>query len=169
MCLLYYKKRRVKIMLIICPECNKSVSDKAKMCPNCGYPLEEKESTVCTINNIKYDLQDVLHILPKVGNRDTDVHPFYITGMLRDLTPLSPQSAEQLAKIILETKSIPQEFKGMTEIKQPQQNMPKCPTCNSTNIQKISATSKAVNTVAFGLLGTKRHKTFHCNNCKYEW
>jgi RNA polymerase subunit RPABC4/transcription elongation factor Spt4 len=25
--------------LINCPECNKEVSDKADMCPNCGYPI----------------------------------------------------------------------------------------------------------------------------------
>ncbi len=48
-------------------------------------------------------------------------------------------------------------------------NKPKCPTCNSTNLKKISATSKVVNTAMFGLFGTKRHKTFHCNNCGYEW
>lgn len=29
--------------------------------------------------------------------------------------------------------------------------------------------SKVVNTAMFGLLDTKRHKTFHCNNCGYEW
>lgn len=48
-------------------------------------------------------------------------------------------------------------------------NVPKCPTCQSTNLHKISTTSKAMNTVVLGLLGTKRHKTFHCNNCGYEW
>lgn len=48
-------------------------------------------------------------------------------------------------------------------------NIPKCPTCQSTNIKRISTATKAVNTVAFGLLGTKRHKSFHCNNCGYEW
>ena len=25
--------------MIICPECGKSVSDKAETCPNCGYPI----------------------------------------------------------------------------------------------------------------------------------
>lgn len=48
-------------------------------------------------------------------------------------------------------------------------NVPKCPTCQSENIKKVSTTSKAINTVIFGLLGTKRHKTFHCNDCGYEW
>lgn len=27
-------------MLITCPECGKSVSDKASACPNCGAPIE---------------------------------------------------------------------------------------------------------------------------------
>lgn len=31
--------------LIKCPECGKEVSDKAKMCINCGCPLEEMSST----------------------------------------------------------------------------------------------------------------------------
>jgi len=28
--------------LIKCPECGKEISDSAKQCPNCGFPLEEK-------------------------------------------------------------------------------------------------------------------------------
>jgi hypothetical protein len=27
--------------LIYCPECKREISDKAKACPSCGYPLEE--------------------------------------------------------------------------------------------------------------------------------
>ena len=27
--------------LISCPECGKEISDRAKVCPNCGYPIEE--------------------------------------------------------------------------------------------------------------------------------
>ena len=26
-------------MLVRCPECNKEISDKAKTCPDCGYPI----------------------------------------------------------------------------------------------------------------------------------
>lgn len=48
-------------------------------------------------------------------------------------------------------------------------SQPKCPTCQSTNIKKISATSKATNAVLFGLFGNKRSKQFHCNSCGYEW
>lgn len=50
-----------------------------------------------------------------------------------------------------------------------QANLPRCPTCSSTNLRKVSTTSKVVDTALFGILGTKRHKTFHCNSCGYEW
>lgn len=63
----------------------------------------------------------------------------------------------------------PAEIAHNNVIAQEWQNKPKCPTCQSQNIKKISASSKVVNTAVFGLFGTKRHKTFHCNNCGYEW
>lgn len=50
-----------------------------------------------------------------------------------------------------------------------QANVPKCPTCSSTNLTRISGVSKAADTFLFGIFGTKRDKTFHCNNCGYEW
>lgn len=59
-------------------------------------------------------------------------------------------------------------LKAVTE-KIPKPNTPHCPTCNSTDIKRISTTEKVTNIALFGLLGNKRKKTFHCNNCKYEW
>ena len=34
--------------LIICPECGKTISDKAKFCVHCGYPIEDAENTAST-------------------------------------------------------------------------------------------------------------------------
>ena len=46
---------------------------------------------------------------------------------------------------------------------------PKCPTCNSINIEKISIGKKAFGGVMFGLLSSDVRKTMHCNNCGYKW
>lgn len=44
-----------------------------------------------------------------------------------------------------------------------------CPYCQSINTVKISATSKFINTAVWGIFGTKRHKQWHCNNCKSDF
>ena len=37
--------------LIICPECKKQISDKARTCPNCGLPLSSDEKLVIDNNS----------------------------------------------------------------------------------------------------------------------
>lgn len=53
--------------------------------------------------------------------------------------------------------------------KQESSNIPKCPTCHSTNIEKISLTKKAVGGALFGLFSSNVRKTMHCKNCGYKW
>ncbi|WP_310602407.1 zinc ribbon domain-containing protein [Anaerosporobacter sp.] len=49
------------------------------------------------------------------------------------------------------------------------ENVPKCPTCGSTNIYKISGISKAGSVAMWGLFSRKVHKQWHCKNCRSEW
>ncbi len=86
----------------------------------------------------------------------------------KDNEPFKPFNPIDRQKAIENTRSTV-EWQMKTEQKQKSSNIPRCPTCQSANLHKISTTSKIVNTVAFGLLGTKRHKTFHCDDCGYEW
>ncbi len=48
-------------------------------------------------------------------------------------------------------------------------NMPKCPTCSSTKIRKISVTSKVASVAVWGVLSRKVHKQWHCDTCGSEW
>lgn len=48
-------------------------------------------------------------------------------------------------------------------------NVPHCPTCDSTNIKKISTISKAGSVAIWGIFSRKVHKQWHCNNCGSEW
>ena len=45
------------------------------------------------------------------------------------------------------------------------QCIPKCPICQSTNIQKITVASKIANIALFGVFGNKRKHQWHCNQC----
>lgn len=46
---------------------------------------------------------------------------------------------------------------------------PKCPTCGSPDLEKIGTVSKVLDVAFWGFASGKVKKTFHCNNCGYEW
>ena len=46
---------------------------------------------------------------------------------------------------------------------------PKCPTCGSTNIEKISTASKVVGASLFGLFSNTARSQYKCKNCGYKW
>ena len=48
-------------------------------------------------------------------------------------------------------------------------SLPKCPTCGSTSIEKISSLNRAVSVGLFGLVSSKIGKTMECNSCGYKW
>ena len=49
------------------------------------------------------------------------------------------------------------------------QYVPRCPTCHSPNIHKVSTTAKLVDAAVWGLLARKPRVQFHCDDCGYEW
>ena len=44
-----------------------------------------------------------------------------------------------------------------------------CPTCGSTNTEKISALSRGVSVGLFGIFSQKVKHQFRCKTCGYEW
>ena len=60
-----------------------------------------------------------------------------------------------------ESKPLPQQ--------QPAIHKPSCPNCGSTNIKKITASSRIVSGLVLGILSSNIGKTYQCNNCKYKW
>ena len=49
------------------------------------------------------------------------------------------------------------------------ENFPKCPTCGSLNVKKISAVSKVAGASMFGLFSKTSRSQFCCRNCGYKW
>lgn len=50
-----------------------------------------------------------------------------------------------------------------------QANIPKCPTCGSTNVEKISTGKKVLGGAMFGLFSSDIRNTMHCKNCGAKW
>ena len=65
----------------------------------------------------------------------------------------------------LELQLIDDEAKRSSNIS----NTPKCPTCGSDNIAKISGAERGVSVAAWGLFSKKINKTFKCRHCGYTW
>lgn len=47
--------------------------------------------------------------------------------------------------------------------------VPKCPTCGSTDVEKIPVSSKVAGGIMLGLFSSNVRKTYRCNTCKYKW
>lgn len=69
------------------------------------------------------------------------------------------QSCERLAKNLAR----------MQKEKDKQNCIPKCPTCGSTNVVKISLAQKAVGGAMVGLYSSDIRNTMHCKNCGAKW
>ena len=157
--------------LINCPECNKEISDRAMSCPNCGYPLIEKNH--CIINGVDVDCS---FVLDKNILIDPDLLELCELEMM-DKANLSPDVAEEVVKKWSKAGKIPPFFNGKnikeweqeTFHEPQQQEIPKCPTCGSTNIEKISLGKKAVGGALFGLFSSDVRKTMYCQKCGYKW
>lgn len=98
-----------------------------------------------------------MKICPHCGNKYSN-NDFYC---LKDNYPLIDYSNEQMAK----EQALSQQITNKTD----NPNIPKCPTCQSTNIKKISTTSKIIHGLTFGIFSTTARSQFQCQNCGYKW
>lgn len=172
--------------LIKCTECGKEFSDKAKCCPNCSCPTEDiindtyKNSNTLCIDDLVYDVSDVVKLLAN-GDRDDayviaeEMIPHKVSGEITDILdcltqgiflPWSKDEFGYLRNQIIEQQISSKEQRIKS---QPAQNVPQCPTCHSTNIERISSGKKTGGFLGLGVLNSNFKKTFKCNNCGYKW
>lgn len=147
--------------LVECPECKKEISDKSNMCIHCGFPMNKMKNSICVINNTPYDF---LVVLNKIQNNE----PIgLVIRTIRGICDMSLSDSKKLYDYIIENHAIPESFE--CEIIINQSNQPKCPTCSSTNIHKISASKKLMGAIGFGLFSKTAKSQFQCYNCGYKW
>lgn len=72
-------------------------------------------------------------------------------------------------RIADEKKQRQQRIENTRTILVSSQPKPKCPTCGSTNVEKISTLNRAVSIGVAGLASDKIGKQFCCKNCGYKW
>ena len=152
--------------LIKCPECNKEISDKSEKCIHCGFPLKQNINTKCNINGVEYDLSFILTTFEQNPNDKMKI----ISAFMK-MTNCGLADAKNIIEKIIETKTIPTVLilKQQKSTKIEEKSIPKCPTCGSTNIQKISGTKRWLSTGLFGLASSDIGKNMYCKNCGHKW
>lgn len=111
-------------MLIKCPECGKEISNKAKQCIHCGYPLSNENSNFEAIDTIELENFLECPICHTKGNMKTcPVCGYKVGDEIPDIEIIKRklnEDNEKLKKDLNKTMSTPC-----------------CPKCNSTSIQVV--------------------------------
>lgn len=166
--------------LLKCPECGENVSEYADKCQKCGCPIEiikQKQPKIeghiyTKINGIEYDVTEVVNLLliyhEKQELNCPEVKKAY--DIIRKEFHIPAGEFEEAfnreTMTVAEINCDP--IRKSTKTTQ-QQNVPHCPVCNSTNIEKISLGKKAKGSFLFGFFSSDVRNQMHCKDCGYKF
>lgn len=147
-----------------CKYCYEHGNDKIegrKRCADCFDARMNKQLQTCPICN-----HEVTPMSIDVIEIDTILDISGETSFILAMDELKQKDPIEFQLKMSQFKTQLQQQKGNTTTVS---NTPKCPTCGSTNIKKISGLAKAGSVAMFGILSRKVHKQWHCNSCGSEW
>ena len=139
-----------------CPICGQYAFPNTRICPYCinyirpceslhdeNYYYEKSEQLVGDKSYSRQILIDEEVSKNPLYNPNTEVHNAEVEFEKMKKEIFSPKAAES--------------------------NVPKCPTCGSTDIKSISTLKRAAHAYAFGLFSKTARSQFECRNCHYKW
>lgn len=140
-----------------------NIGHKCNDCMNDGRIINTKHEPMYFV--AKYMTKDQYQLSEHLMNDYVRCNPLY-----------SPEFEEKRIKVeaFLDSQTTTScrelYLKNNDQTIQPDSNIPHCPTCGSTNIEKISTTNKVGKGFLFGLFSAGSiSKTFKCNHCGYKW
>lgn len=145
-----------------CPYCHEN--NQKSWIYTSGYDVDADKQNrtkcvVCGRNLINTALTvDEYSILEGITN---EVSLFDAMDDLKQKDPIE----FQLKMSQFKTQLQQQESSNPTE----EDNIPHCPTCGSTDIQKISGAKRWLSTGLFGLASSDIGKSMCCKKCGYKW
>ena len=138
----------------------------------------EGMADICTCCGKKIPFLDIDYDLIKIGNEEYRLSDAEILEKYSDYRKrIEKQTGRQMTDFeflsgIMEARRDSLNHQAETYFasnKEANVNKPKCPTCQSENIQKISAMTKAGSVALWGIFSQKVKKQWHCNSCGSEW
>ncbi len=140
-------------MLKVCKKCRKEneetfhgyigwVNEDCYECPICQNSLIDTILTIDEYNIVDNISDDVSFLEAMIKLKEENIIEFQ-SRMSQFKTQLAQQESSKATN----------------------DNTPKCPYCNSTNVKKITGTERAVSVGMLGLFSKKLNKSFKCKNC----
>lgn len=131
-----------------CPKCNGKYFDDDEYCSECNIQL---------LDNNEYN--EILAELQMMTPEERNKHQYekryrvaykynYCYGNADGISSVSTPPSSTVNK---------------------ETNIPKCPTCGSTNVRFISSGKKAIGFLTVGIFSSSFGKSYECENCKYKW
>lgn len=134
-----------------------------KICENCGTVSNFTEGYCKSCNSTKIiDLQTSTEEWFKLNKSQKE-------NKIKECLSVTNEQYELLQEAWVNNKTNITPIKQSPNTQTHKQNVPKCPTCGSTNVQKLSTTSKVVSLGLLGLASKTVGKTYKCKNCGYHW
>lgn len=150
-----------------CPKCasdyskSKALKEGRTTCEFCGTEIEYSDMLVSDFRELWKKEKEKLGI--DISQNGEPIERLIIKTFLLD--------NDKFSEVLFNKKWHPEQYKSQSQSQsQPvEKNIPKCPTCGSPNIKKISVLSKAASVALWGLFSRKVRKQWHCDNCGSEW
>lgn len=136
-----------------CPKCGNIEMWQPELVPVCEYCKSELIAT-------EYILKDVI----EHGDVKPEIRKAIFEKYIKDNPMYSEEAVKQR-----EEKEYRNRLNMPSSYKAKESNKPKCPTCGSTNVKKISTGKKAIGFATVGIFSSNFGKTYECLQCKHKW
>lgn len=135
-----------------------------KICENCGTISEFSEGKCKNCNNSKIiDLGKTTEEWFKLNSNQKE-------SIIKNVLSLSDETYDLIQEAWRNNKkSIQPTARPISSRPSQQTNIPKCPTCGSTNVKRITTANRAVSVLTLGILSGKIGKNYECLDCKAKW
>ncbi len=149
---------------------------KTLFCPSCGHLLDSKSEQVCIQCKITVTPVETKHDFEYYQKLAVEENPncVAVMGAYNIIN-------QEIAEYVKEHDGIyrplrkekystnPPKYYEEEPIIQPKKDVPRCPICQSTKIQKISAMKRATHGYLFGFFSKTAHSQFECKSCGYKF
>lgn len=152
--------------------------DSLYYCTKCGKPLHvynnkipNDESCICccqTYEKLPIPDKYIMYISGVVPAFNYDLTEEFVNEVLKN-TPNFDESLSWFKRKDELVQKFSNDWRTIKTVQQQASNIPKCPTCQSTNIRKMGGIERGASIWTFGLFSKKINKTFKCNQCGFTW